>query len=114
MGLALTPLSQHQIQRTLATVAAVRFSDGCDVGCVATCGQPVEDFCPDRPAPVPSVGRIHRARLAGNHQHKSRIHCLGLRQPCIQPPVRLVQCVAMQIECEIRVGSGTRQAALPV
>ena len=60
-----------------------------------------------------AIGGGRRARLAGDKQDQARTQCLGLRQPGIEPPVRLLERVAVQVEREIGRDRGAREFAVP-
>src|SRR5690606_30316010 len=98
---------------TVAPVAAVRFSYRGDVGRVRAGGEPVEHLGADRTALAAAVGGRSGARLAGHQQHQPRSYCLGLDEPRIEPGMRLLERMAVQVEREVGRERRTGELALP-
>src|SRR5690606_29243168 len=112
-GSGLAPPLQDKIKRTLAPVAAVRFSYGGNVAGVRAGSEPVEHFGPDRPAPLPPVGGFGGPRLARDQQHQPRAHGLGLPEAPIEAAVCWVERVTVQVERDVGGDGGARELALP-
>src|SRR5690606_36964238 len=104
---------EHQIERTLASVAAMRAADRGDVARVRAGGEPVEHLGADRAAMRRAIGRRRGPRLAGDQQHQPRAHRPGLHQALVEPLVGLLERVAVEVEGEVGLDRGARELALP-
>ena len=104
---------QHEVQRPLPAVTPVGRAHGGNVRSVRPGGEPVEHLGADRPAALTAVGRFARPGPPRDQQHDSRAHRLGLRKPLVEPGVRGIERVAVEIERELRRDGAAAELAVP-
>ncbi len=95
-------------------MATVRFTyRGNGIGMIA-CRQPVEKLGANNPPFRSAIRRCHRPRAAGYYQHQPRAHRPCLVHPAIQPIMRGVQKMIVQIKRVIGSHAAGLELAIPM
>ena len=113
-GFRLARPLQYDVERALAAVTAVGASHGGNVTAVRTGGKPVQQLRAYGAAPNAAIGRFCRARFSRYHQQDARARGLRLHKPGLEPRMRLVQRVTVQVERQIGLDTASSKPTVPV
>ncbi len=95
-------------------MALMRFSHGDDGIGMRSGGEPIEQLCPDRPAPRPTVSGIDWTFAPGDNQHHPRAHRACLIKSAGYSIIGAVERVTVQVECIVRRDLSVLEPAIPM
>lgn len=85
-----------------------------DAARMRSCRQPIEEFGPDRPAPLAaSAATLCGARFAGDQQDQPRALRQCQSEPVVEPDMSGVERMAVEVDSEVRLDETMRQLAIP-